>query len=219
MKNIILIAVLALSTVFGASAQTLIQNTNDENKVRSIGEDVKFKVELTEFAQSEKTNITYQWFGSVLPFGFFQPLTDQTNRVLRIDSVTTNDPAYFFVIVRDGTRTEFSPGIKSLTVTQNGDLIVKVWSPDGLYPTVTLLGQPTVLSVETVKKHPKDVTFQWYRVDGAGNSTLIPGATNKDYIIPSTQISDVSFYTVIATDGCTTEQPPELYDLEVEVVN
>jgi len=217
MKNIVLSVLLALTTVVGASAQTLIATTNSANKVRSIGDDVKFKVELTDYAQAEKTNITYQWFGSVLPFGFFQPLTDQTNRVLRIDSVTTNDPAYFFVKVSDGTKTEFSP-LNSLTVTQDGDLIVKVWSPDGEYPTVTLLGQPTVLSVETVKKHSKNIDFQWYRVDGAGNATIIPGATNQNYVIESTQLSDVSFYTVTATKDGITEQPPELYDLMVEVV-
>jgi len=217
MKKIILITLLAIATVAGASAQTLIATTNSANKVRSIGDDVKFKVELTDYAQSEKTNITYQWFGSVLPFGFFQPLTDQTNRVLKISSVTTNDPAYFFVKVSDGTKNEFSP-LNSLTVTQDGDLIVKVWSPDGEYPVVTLLGQQTVLTVKKAPDAPKGIQWQWYRVDGAGNATIIPGATNKDYVIQSTQISDVSFYTVTATKDCITEQPPELYDLQVEVV-
>lgn len=216
MKKIILITLLALSTVFGASAQTLIQSTNDVSKTRSVGDDVKFKVELTDFAKSEKHSLTYQWFGSVLPFGFFQPITDQTNRVLSISSVTTNDPAYFFVRVSDGTTTEFSP-LNSLTVTQDGQLIVLVYSPDGEYPVVTELGQPTVLSVKKSPGHPSGIHFQWYRVDGSGNATVIPGATSKDYVIASTQISDVSFYTVTATKGSTTEQPPELYDVQVEV--
>lgn len=216
MKNIILITLLALSTVFGASAQTLIQSTNSDNKTRSVGDDVKFKVELTDFAKSEKHSLTYQWFGSVLPFGFFQPITDETNRVLRLDSVTTNSPAYFFVRVSDGTTTEFSP-LNSLTVTQDGQLIVLVYSPDGEYPVVTVLGEQTVLSVKKAPDHPNGIHFQWYKVDGSGNQTAIPGATNKDYVIESTQISDVSFYTVTATKGSTTEQPPELYDVQVEV--
>lgn len=217
MKKLVLAVLLALATIVGANAQTLIQSTNSVNKTRSVGDDVKFKVELTDFAKSEKQNLTYQWFGSVLPFGFFQPITDQTNRVLNISSVTTNDPAYFFVRVSDGTTTEISP-FNSLTVTQDGQLIVQVWSPDGEYPVVTVLGQQTVLSVKKSPDHPNGIHFQWYRVDGSGNATAITGATNKDYVIASTQISDTGFYTVTATKGSTTEQPPELYDLQVEVV-
>lgn len=224
-KHIVLSVLLAVaSLVTVAQAGTLIETTgNVVSKTAVVGDSQKFAVTRTDFAKTNGIKETYQWFALDPIFGFATPIDGATNRVYTIDSVTTDDAAYRFVRVQAGTVTDFSD-LFGLTVKQDGVLIVNLWSPDGAYFTVPLLGQPFELKVKLTdfgqdENDDHNLTFQWYRVDGSGNQTAIPGATKRTYKVTAAQLSDVSFYTVSVSNGTTTEQPPELYDVEVEVVN
>lgn len=218
----VLLAVASLVTV--AQAGTLIETTgNVVSKTAVIGDTQRFAVTKTEFAKTNGIKETYQWFALDPIFGFATPIADATNRVYEIDSVQTTDAAYRFVRVSAGTVTDFSD-LFGLTVKQDGVLIVNIWSPDSEYVTSVLLGQSFELKVKLTdfgedEKDNNNLIFQWYRVDGLGNQTAIPGATKRTYKVAAAQLSDVSFYTVSVSNGSTTEQPPELYDVQVEVVN
>ncbi len=210
------------SLVSVARAGLLVQTDPDViSKTAFVGESQRFAFPRTDFDKTNGVPETYQWFELDPVFGFATPIPDATNRVYEIASVQTTDAAYRFVRVSDGTTTEFSTLI-GLTVKQEGVLIVNVWSPDSEYVTLVHQGDPFELTVKLTdfgksENDANNLTFQWYRVDGFGNQTAIPGATGRKYSVASAQTSDVSFYTVSVSDGTTTEQPPELYDVEVEV--
>jgi len=222
-KNHIILSVsLAIASLASvAQAGLLVQTEPDVLKTAFIGESQRFAFPKTDFDKTNGVPETYQWFALDPVFGFASPIADATNRVYDIASVQPTDAAYRFVRVSDGTTTEFSAFI-ALTVKQDGVLIENVWSPDSVYVTLIHQGEPFEFAVQLTdfgksEKDANNLTFQWYRVDGFGNQTAIPGATSRKYSVASGQISDVSFYTVSVNNGTTTEQPPELYELEVEV--
>lgn len=227
-KNIILATVIAVTSLVSvAQAGQLINETSSTGNVITknayVGDSQRFAVTLTDFAKTNGVAETYQWFALDPIFGFASPIDGATNRVYQIDSVQTTDAAYRFVRVSDGTITEFSD-LFALTVKQDGTLIVNNYYPDGLFATAVLQGQPFEFTVKLTdfgqdEKDDGNLTFQWYRVDGAGNQTAIPGATHRKYSVAAAQISDVSFYTVSVSNGTVTEQPAELFEVEVEVIN
>lgn len=224
-KYIILSVLLAVASLVSvAQAGQLIETTGGVvSKNAIVGESQKFAVTRTEFAKTNAIKETYQWFALDPIFGFASPIPDATNRVYEIASVQSTDAAYRFVRVQAGAVTDFSD-LFGLTVKQDATLIVDIYSPDAEYVTSVLLGDPFELTVKLTdfgqsEKANHNLIFQWYRVDGSGVQTAIPGATKKSYKVSSAQISDVSFYTVSVSNGTTTEQPPELYDVQVEVVN
>lgn len=220
-RIIVTVALAIASMVSVARAGLLVQTEPDVLKTALVGESQRFAFPRTDYVKTNGIPETYQWFALDPVFGFATPIPDATNRVYNIASVQSTDAAYRLVRVSDGTTTEFSAFI-ALTVKQDGVLIVNTWSPDSVYVTLVDQGQPFELSVQLTdfgksEKDANNLTFQWYRVDGSGNQTAIPGATSRTYSVASAQISDVSFYTVSVSDGTTTEQPPELYDVEVEI--
>lgn len=220
-RIIVTVALAIASMVSVARAGLLVQTEPDVLKTALVGESQRFAFPRTDYDKTNGIPETYQWYALDPVFGFATPIPDATNRVYNIASVQSTDAAYRLVRVSDGTTTEFSAFI-ALTVKQDGVLIVNTWSPDSVYVTLVDQGQPFELSVQLTdfgksEKDANNLTFQWYRVDGSGNQTAIPGATSRTYSVASAQISDVSFYTVSVSDGTTTEQPPELYDVEVEI--
>jgi hypothetical protein len=221
-NRIILSASLAMASLVSvARAGLLVQTEPDVSKNAFVGESQRFAFPRTDFDKTNGIPETYQWIELDPVFGFSTPIPDATNRVYEIASVQPTDATYRLVRVSDGTTTEFSAFI-ALTVKQDGVLIVNTWSPDSVYLTLIHQGQPFELTVPLTdfgksEKDANNLTFQWYRVDGFGNQTAIPGATSRTYSVASAQISDVSFYTVSVSNGTTTEQPPELYEVELEV--
>lgn len=203
MKYIQTIALFALA--INLNAGLLVQTEPDKEKVAWVGEAHGLKFSKTDYVKTNGIAETYQWFS------FNQgPIPDATNRVHEIESASPADADYYIVQVSDGIATEFSALI-ALTVKQAATLINQVYYPDGEGVVFASVGDPIEMKVTLTEfgQDQKDcglLSFQWHRLDAGGNKTAIAGATHRKYSVPSAQISDVGRYTVVVTDGTTTEE-------------
>lgn len=187
------------------NAGLLIQTEPDVSKNAWVGESQDLKLPKTDYAKTNGVAETYQWFN--LNSG---PIAGATNRVLELASVAAGDASYYIVQVSDGTTTEFSALI-ALTVKEPATLVNQVYHPDGEGIVFANVGDPIEMKV-TLTEFGQDqrdcnlLSLQWYRLDSGGNKTAISGATKRKYAVASAQIADVGRYTVVVTDGTTTEE-------------
>lgn len=188
------------------NAGILVQTEPDVEKVAWVGESQDIKFPKTEMVKTNGIVETWQWFS----FANFGPIPGATNRVHEIASATPADADYYFVQVSDGITTEFSAFI-ALTVKEPATLINQVYTPDGEQLVFGNVGDPFTLKVTLTEfgQDQKDcglLSFQWHRLDSGGNKTPISGATHRKYSVASSTIADVGRYTVVVTDGETSEE-------------
>lgn len=214
MKNIAVALLCALT--INLNAGILVQTEPDVSKNAWVGELQDIKFPKTETVKTNGITETWQWFNFNVG-----PMPDATNRVHEIASVTPADAGYYFVQVSDGTTTEFSALI-ALTVKEEAVLVNQIYHPDGEGIVFGNVGDPIEMKVTLTEfgQDQKDchlLSFQWYRLDSGGNKTAITGATHRKYSVASAQISDVGRYTVVVTDGTTTEELVQPFSVILQV--
>lgn len=211
----LLIALVCALTI-NLNAGILIQTEPDVSKNAWVGESKDLKLPKTEQAKTNGIVETYQWFNFNIG-----PMPGETNRVLELATVAPSDAGFYFVQVSDGTTTEFSAFI-ALTVKEEATLINQFYYPDGEGLIFAHVGDPIEMKVTLTEfgQDQKDchlLSFQWYRLDSGGNKTAITGATHRKYSVASAQIADVGRYTVVVTDGTTTEELVQPFSVTVQV--
>lgn len=215
MKNTLKLIALSCALTVNLNAGLLVQTEPDVEKNAWVGESQDIKFPKTDYVKTNGIVETWQWFNFNVG-----PMPGETNRVIELASVTPADAGYYFVQASDGTTTEFSALI-ALTVKEPATLINQLYHPDGEGILFANIGDPFEIKV-TLTDFGQDqrdnhlLSFQWYRLDSVGNKTAIAGATHRKYSVASAQIADVGRYTVVVTDGTTTEEFIQPYSLTVQ---
>jgi hypothetical protein len=207
---------LCCALTINLNAGILIQTEPDVEKNAWVGEAKDLKFPKTDYVKTNGITETYQWFNFNVG-----PMLGETNRVLELATVTPGDAGYYFVQVSDGTTTEFSALI-ALTVKEEAVLINQFYYPDGEGLVFVHQNDPFEIKVTLTEfgQDQKDcghLSFQWYRLDSGGNKTAISGATHRKYSVASAQISDVGRYTVVVTDGTTTEELVQPFSVTLQI--
>jgi hypothetical protein len=134
--------------------------------------------------QAEGQHLTYQWQKDGVN------LTGETNSILRLNAVTTNDEADY-------------------TCEVSGDFGNLVSNAAGLQilPQTTIDAQPVAQTVNegstasfTVSATGSNLTYQWQK-----DMVDIAGATSNTLVINNVQMSDAGNYQVIVTGDCGAE--------------
>ena len=128
--------------------------------------------------------ISYQWYKDGTS------ISGATNNILNLTSVDTSDDASYYIIASNSCNSVQS---NTMLLTVNEAPTITNQPTSG----AVCSGSGTQLSVSATGTAP--ISYQWYK----GGST-ITGATNNNYIIGSTTVSDAGNYYAEITNTCGT---------------
>jgi hypothetical protein len=141
-------------------------------------------------------------------------ITDATNQNYAINTFLAGHAGVYAVIVSNTSSVVLSA---AANVALNTNQPVIVTDPQN---QIFALGNPVALTVGLATDFSPAPSFRWYKNSTSNNvtGTLIPGATARQYLIPSASAGDAAYYYVVA-QSCAWSATSQVARLEVQAVS
>jgi hypothetical protein len=183
--------------------ETVIIEENPEITNTDLTQDI---CSGTSFADinltSNLTGTSYSWSATATPgiSGFTASGNTEVIPGTLISTTNTSPGTITYTVIPSTANCTGSPTDFVITVNPAPEITALPLSS-----TVCLNGTPNTLSVSTSETNAQ---YQWYSntIDSNTGGTIIPGATDPDYIPPTDTVGEIFYYVeiVFTTSGCST---------------
>ncbi|MDD2396128.1 MAG: hypothetical protein PHG12_10360, partial [Sphaerochaeta sp.] len=155
-----------------------------------------------------KTNngadVTFQWYsntGDSASGG--TALTGETGASLTIPTDLVEGAHYYYCVVSASGLTAVTSNVATVTVTAEGEAVITLTATPG---TQSFANGTTnaAISVVAASSDNSALSYQWYSntTDSNSGGTLIPGATDRTYTVPTDTNGTFYYYCVVGSATC-----------------